>query len=176
MYKCSCGRTFYKKQGLSYHQNYCGKNNIFLDGGYECYIGKDGEKIYIHREVMENKLGRKLKKGELAHHKDNNKRNNNPDNLEVTNKNDHGKHHYKVLTKRRKKEILFKREKTLEKNKSRVRGSKVGTSKLIEKQVIEIKIRLKNGEKYKEISQDYNVHEDTIRYIKNNQTWKHIII
>ena len=46
--------------------------------------GKGYEKTYsqhTHRIVMEEKIGRKLLPGEIVHHEDENKRNNNPDNL-----------------------------------------------------------------------------------------------
>lgn len=39
--------------------------------------------VYFHRVVAENMLGRKLRPGECVHHKDGNKRNNNPSNLIV---------------------------------------------------------------------------------------------
>ena len=45
---------------------------------------------YEHRIVAEQKIGRKLKKGEQVHHKDDNRENNNPDNLKVTKS---GAHH-----------------------------------------------------------------------------------
>jgi hypothetical protein len=38
---------------------------------------------YEHKLVAQKKLGRKLRKGEQVHHKDHNKQNNHPDNLEV---------------------------------------------------------------------------------------------
>lgn len=38
---------------------------------------------YEHRLVAEAKLGRRLTPGEIAHHIDGNKQNNNPDNIEV---------------------------------------------------------------------------------------------
>ena len=38
---------------------------------------------HLHRVVAEVKLGRHLKPGEVVHHKDENKRNASPDNLEV---------------------------------------------------------------------------------------------
>ena len=37
----------------------------------------------VHRDVAEKKLGRKLRKGEVVHHKDRNKQNNSPGNLWV---------------------------------------------------------------------------------------------
>lgn len=48
--------------------------------------GKTYEKtfgVHTHRVVAAEQLGRPLKKGEVVHHKDHNKRNNDPDNLEV---------------------------------------------------------------------------------------------
>lgn len=38
---------------------------------------------YEHRLIAEEKIGRRLEPGELVHHKDENKQNNSPDNLEV---------------------------------------------------------------------------------------------
>jgi len=61
---------------------------LFNCHGYLAYkVGS--HTIFIHREVMEKKLGRKLRPGELVHHKDGNKRNNDPGNLEL---NDRGGH------------------------------------------------------------------------------------
>ncbi len=37
----------------------------------------------VHRWVAEKKLGRKLREGEVVHHKDRNKQNNSPGNLHV---------------------------------------------------------------------------------------------
>lgn len=44
---------------------------------------RGGKKIDEHRAVMEEKLGRKLQRNEVVHHKDGNTKNNHPDNLEV---------------------------------------------------------------------------------------------
>jgi hypothetical protein len=49
----------------------------------------------LHSVVLENKIGRRLKVGEVAHHKDENKQNNHPDNLEVMTRSEHTKHHRK---------------------------------------------------------------------------------
>jgi hypothetical protein len=46
-----------------------------------------------HRVVMEQILGRELSSQEIVHHKDKNKRNNSPENLELTTKSVHAKHH-----------------------------------------------------------------------------------
>ena len=61
--------------------------------GYD-YIIRDGEKIYYHRYVAEQIVGRKLKETEVVHHKDRNRKNNNVDNLIVfKTEKDHGYHH-----------------------------------------------------------------------------------
>lgn len=59
--------------------------------------GKSYRKVFgchEHRRVAERKIGRKLRKGEVVHHIDGNKRNNNPNNLEVLkNQSEHAKRH-----------------------------------------------------------------------------------
>ena len=50
--------------------------------------------IYVHRWVAEKHiLGRKLRPGEVVHHTDGNKLNNDPSNLEVMWKSKHDKEH-----------------------------------------------------------------------------------
>jgi len=48
----------------------------------------------LHRIVIENYLGRKLKSSEIVHHKDENKLNNELSNLEVMTQSSHGKLHH----------------------------------------------------------------------------------
>lgn len=52
-----------------------------------------------HRRIAEKMLGRPLKKGEIVHHEDENKRNNDPSNLRVfASQADHARYHmYKKL-------------------------------------------------------------------------------
>lgn len=67
--------------------------------------GKSYEKSYgrhTHRVVAEQKLGRKLRPGEIVHHIDGNKRNNHPDNLMVMTQSEHAKLHYEQGDLRRK--------------------------------------------------------------------------
>lgn len=55
-----------------------------------------------HRVVAEQMLGRPLKKGEIVHHKDGNKHNNDPSNLEVMTQSDHIKEHRLEMIARQK--------------------------------------------------------------------------
>jgi hypothetical protein len=55
----------------------------------------DHDKTYVYKHIvlMENHIGRLLKKDEFVHHKDENKANNKMSNLELTTRKEHGKHH-----------------------------------------------------------------------------------
>ena len=53
----------------------------------------NGEKIDEHRFIMEKHLGRKLKRNEVVHHIDGNKRNNNINNLKLMTLSEHSKMH-----------------------------------------------------------------------------------
>lgn len=55
-----------------------------------------------HRVVMEQMLGRPLRSGEIVHHKDGNKRNNAPGNLEVMTQSEHAKLHFPEMIAARK--------------------------------------------------------------------------
>lgn len=46
-------------------------------------IRVNGKRIYLHRHVWEKANGRKLESGEIVHHKNEDKRDNSPENLEV---------------------------------------------------------------------------------------------
>lgn len=154
MFKCDCGRSFVTKQGLGQHKTYCGKNKIGVDGGYQYYIGNNGEKVYIHREVLEKKIGRKLLPHEIAHHKDHDKQNNNPDNLEVKNKITHGKVHCK-------KEEMF--------------GIKNINSKLNPILVKEIRYKAEQGQTFTSIGKQYNIDRRTVSNIFYRKSWKHVL-
>ena len=58
------------------------------------YAKVDGEDVHLHRRVAESVLGRTLLPGEVVHHEDLNKRNNDPSNLIVfLSQADHARHH-----------------------------------------------------------------------------------
>ncbi len=48
---------------------------------------------YVHRHIMEAKLGRPLLSAEIVHHIDGDTHNNLPDNLELTNRAEHARLH-----------------------------------------------------------------------------------
>lgn len=59
--------------------------------------GKSYEKTFgrhTHRVIAEQKLGRKLRPGEIVHHIDGNKRNNDPSNLAVMTQSEHARLHF----------------------------------------------------------------------------------
>jgi len=106
----NCSKVFISrrknKSGFTFCSQKCskeflkGKNHhSFINGttvntlGYRCI--KVGDKYVLeHRLIMEEHLNRKLNHGEVVHHKDGNKLNNNINNLEVMTKYEHDKHHY----------------------------------------------------------------------------------
>lgn len=64
-----------------------------LNKGYR-WLTVGGKRVYEHRMIMENILKRKLNlKREVVHHKDGNKLNNDPTNLEVMTRAEHVAHH-----------------------------------------------------------------------------------
>lgn len=56
------------------------------------------------------------------------------------------------------------------------KGEEIGTSKITEMQVKEIKIRLMKGETPYQISKDYPIGKDAIYHIKWGRRWKHVEI
>ena len=59
--------------------------------GTKWYVKQGGR--HQHRVVAEQMLGRPLQKGEIVHHKDGNKKNNDPSNLAVMTQGEHMREH-----------------------------------------------------------------------------------
>lgn len=62
-------------------------------GYVELYL-EDGTRIYEHRYVMQQVLGRALTSDEVVHHRDEDKANNSPENLEVMSQAEHARLHF----------------------------------------------------------------------------------
>jgi len=69
----------------------------------------NGKYILEHRLIMEKHIGRKLKRNEVVHHKDENKLNNNLDNLVLMTKKEHDAYH---TNKRHLEEKVFGKSKS----------------------------------------------------------------
>jgi len=74
-----CGKPISNRYQLCFE---CFKysNKYLINNGYLMF--KDSKK-YVHRWIAEKKIGRELKPGEVVHHKDRDKLNNDPSNLKV---------------------------------------------------------------------------------------------
>ena len=71
-------------------------------------IKVNGKKYDEHRYIMEQHLGRKLKRHEVVHHIDGNTYNNNVDNLKLTTLKEHSRFHMKGRRPNINKEDLIK--------------------------------------------------------------------
>lgn len=86
-------RIIYYNKNVFNHGEYRERqaNALRGTGSGSCYIKDHGK--HQHRRVAEKMLGRPLRSDEIVHHKDGNKRNNNPENLEVMTQSEHIREH-----------------------------------------------------------------------------------
>jgi hypothetical protein len=77
------------------------RSNWFnLEGYLACtviYDNKERKTVLQHREILEKKIGRVLNSHESAHHKNGNKRDNRPENIEVLTRSVHASIHHKDI-------------------------------------------------------------------------------
>ena len=93
------------------HQIKAGRAGGLVTGNKKRGTGTKGyiklNQKHEHRVVAEKALGRKLKNGEVVHHKDGNKHNNILENLEVTTQSNHINLHRKEMMRARKQKHGF---------------------------------------------------------------------
>ncbi len=92
------------KMGFTFDRKY-----ICVKANWHPQAMKDGYQ-YLHRIIMEARLGRYLDSNEIVHHKDEDPMNNHWSNLEITNRSEHAIHHNS--DKKRDKNGRFKDERT----------------------------------------------------------------
>ncbi len=63
---------------------------VIVRTAIEKHVYKDSG-VPVHRRVAEKKIGGPICEGRVGHHKDGNKQNNNPDNLQVMSRSSHAK-------------------------------------------------------------------------------------
>lgn len=81
-------------------------NNLYVQVDKRNRSKRTGKNYLKHRLIMENKLGRKLTPSELVHHKNENKKDNSEDNLELTTRKEHPSIHAKERLERYGKKCL----------------------------------------------------------------------
>ena len=80
----------------SAHQIYAGKFPKSRPAKSSTYKKRTGTKRHEHRFVAEEKIGRPLRSGEIAHHKNGNKHDNQRENIEVLlSQSEHARVHFK---------------------------------------------------------------------------------
>ena len=104
-------------------------------------------RVMLHRAVMSVILGRQLSRDEFVCHRDDNPRNNWPDNLYL------GNHSSNAADSLR--------------NGGRVRGDRHPCTKILDAQVREIRLALSRGEQGRDLARAYGVHKSTVSRIKH---------
>lgn len=151
--RCACcGKPFYvrpsdrRKGGgvfcsLSCRKKYKAENGVnYLRCGTKS----------VHRIVAAATLGRPLLPSEIVHHKDHDKKNNTPENLQVIpNKSEHHRLHAR-------------------------RGEDSEFAILTWRQVREIRRRRAAGESATSLAKEFNIHTSNVRLIVRGKTWKEI--
>lgn len=124
---------------------------------------KDGY-VLEHRIVVENNIGRLLRKDELVHHIDGNKTNNNISNLLIVSASEHTRIHAN--------ERILMGVGIANRNRRVARGKETRCGRFDEGEIIEIRNQYKDGRTCAEMAQKYNVSDGAIRQIIQGRTYK----
>lgn len=77
----NAGKTFEPKQPGTTYTDYHGYTQVWLGKEESRKYGREDGYVAEHRKIMQDKIGRKLKRGEIIHHIDGDRLNNSPSNL-----------------------------------------------------------------------------------------------
>lgn len=126
-------------------------------GYYSCNIQINGKttRHLVHRIMMMAFYPIDNPDEMVVNHKDGNKLNNNLDNLEWCTQSENCKHAFRTGLKSS-------------------NGEKNSHAKLTEKDVLEIRKRLKNGESGSALAREYGVQKTAISRIKLRKSWSHL--
>jgi hypothetical protein len=150
---CGCSRKIRARD--IFHSNYEKSDGCWIwkgsinRGGY----GKIGTNSTAHRRAYEYRNG-EIPQGISVCHKCDNRLCVNPDHLFLGTRKDNSRD---MVSKGRE-----------------AKGSKVGTSKLNEEKVLEIRRLRIDGWKIKDLCEKFGVHPGNIQYICKNKSWKHV--
>lgn len=116
-----------------------------------------------HDVLMEEILGRPLKKNEVVHHLNGEKRDNRPENLQVMDRGEHTRMH---------REGVSPNAETLEKLR-RAKAGKINANRKVEKDVVaEIAEGLIRGKTIADLSRETNVRAHTIQAIRDGKRYR----
>ena len=158
------------------------ENSEFKDR-YRQVATPDGRKILEHRWVMEQHVGRRLKRAEQVHHINHDRLDNRIENLELVSSYEHGLRHTVLSpektcvicgveftphkTKRRRAQTCSSKE-----CKSAIHtGERSAVSKLTEQKVREIRALRESGVKLKHIAELFGITETTVSDIARRKSW-----
>ena len=126
---------------------------------------RDGKSVPAHIVIAEMYAGRKLEPNEVVHHKNGDKSDNRPENLQIMDRAEHTRLHKQGAVPSRETIIRLS-----EGHKGKISANR----KLTDEQVMKILDGIKAGKTYAAIAQEYNISAKTVRRIAIGDGYKNI--
>jgi hypothetical protein len=99
--------TFKKgHRGMRAEENPNWRGGFVMKNGYKAMV-VEGRKIYVHRYVVEQSIGRKLEKNEHVHHLNHDKLDNRIENLKILSPQEHSRYHATTMWAKYKSERVI---------------------------------------------------------------------
>ncbi len=127
------------------------------------YTTQDGKKKPVHVVLMEQYLGRPLKKNEVVHHINFDKSDNSLENLQVMDRSEHTRLHSSGISPTKE---------TLEKLRSSHAGRPSSNRKFNRDQVRDIAERLRRGETVSAIAREYDCNTSAVSRIRDGENYR----